>query len=368
MSMLDMQLLHELSQAHGVSGHEDEVIKTIAEHVKAHTPSIHTEADPMMNLFLTYNRPLDEVVSDSEPRIMLDAHSDEVGLMVQSIDEKGLINFIPIGGWIPTTLPAHRVHIKTKTGEYITGIVSSKPPHFLSEAERNAALKMEHLKIDVGASSRDEAVNDFGIDVGQPIVPVSEFDYNAKTGLVRGKAFDNRIGCFCLTELMKKLDGRPLPVEVVGAVAAQEEIGTRGAKVTAERVKPALAIVFEGTPADDTVACREEMQGAIGKGVQIRCRDNSYLANYRLVQYACELAEKEGIAFQKAVRTGGGTNAGPIHLSGQGVPTLVLGVPVRYIHTHNGFLRHADILTAVKLAETVVMNFPAVMAALTVLD
>ena len=137
--------------------------------------------------------------------VMLDGHLDEVGFMVQFIDEKGLIKFLPIGGWIPENIPAQLVVIKNSEGEYVKGVVSTKPPHFMTEAERNQKLGFDDLTIDVGASSREEVINDFKIEIGNPITPFVKFEFNEKNGIMRGKAFDNRLGSACILEIMKEL-------------------------------------------------------------------------------------------------------------------------------------------------------------------
>lgn len=143
-------------------------------------------------------------------------------------------------------------------------------------------------------------------------------------------------------------------VNVVGAFAAQEEVGMRGATVTSQIVKPDLAIVFEGSPSDDFYFGVGQAQGRMKQGVQIRRLDNSYISNIAFIEYAEELAKKHGIKFQEAVRRGGSTNAGKISLTGQAVPVLVLGVPCRYVHSHYNFCAREDLEAATELAACVI--------------
>jgi putative aminopeptidase FrvX len=171
-----------------------------------------------------------------------------------------------------------------------------------------------------------------------------------------GKCFDNRMGCLCILEVMDRLKDEKLNVDLVGAFAAQEEVGTRGAEVTARAAKPDLAIVFEGSPADDIYYDEFTAQGCLKKGTQIRHLDRSMVSNPRFIGYAKDLAKAKGIAYQSAVRAQGGTNAGKIHLSNKGVPTLVLGIPVRYAHTHYGYSAVVDVDATVDLAVEVIRN------------
>ena len=188
------------------------------------------------------------------------------------------------------------------------------------------------------------------------MVPDVTFSYDEEHDLCFGKAFDNRAGCACIIDTMNQLyeDRERLAVNVVGAFAAQEEVGMRGATVTSQVVKPDLAIVFEGSPSDDFYFSTAETQGRMRGGVQIRLMDKSYISNPLFIQYAEEVAKKYGIRYQETVRRGGSTNAGKISLTGKAVPVLVLGVPSRYVHTHYNFCAGADLAAAADLAAEVI--------------
>ncbi len=345
-----IKLLKALSDASGISGFEDDVIEVI----RSVEPDRFTvEEDKMRNAYIRF---ADAELTDNELTIMLDAHSDEVGFIVQSIQNNGLLRFLPVGGWIPANASAQKVRVGTRDGNEISGIISSKPPHFMSEEERQKPPSFDSLFIDVGASSRAEAEETFGIEVGAPVVPDVALEYIEQNDRVIGKAFDNRMGCACVLETMKRLGGAPKGTNVVGAIASQEEVGTRGAVLTARKVKPDVAIVFEGTPADDSFRGEDAAQAVLGKGPQIRHMDKSMITSPRFVKFARAVAKAEKIPFQDAVRKGGGTNGGPIHLSEEGIPTIVLGVPVRYVHTHYGiasvFDYDACVDWAVKIIKT----------------
>ena len=212
------------------------------------------------------------------------------------------------------------------------------------------------MYVDVGASSRQEVLEDYGILPGDPIIPDVTFSYDEKHGICFGKAFDNRAGCACIVETMKELLNDQLNVDVVGAFAAQEEVGMRGATVTSQQVKPDLAIVFEGSPADDYFFAEGLAQGSLKKGVQIRHMDKSYISNVEFIRLAHQVGDLKGIRYQDAVRRGGSTNAGRISLINQAVPVLVLGVPSRYVHSHYNFCAKDDIESAVRMASEVIRS------------
>ncbi len=208
---------------------------------------------------------------------------------------------------------------------------------------------MESILLDAGVCSRKDATELLGLEPGLVAVPDVQFSYNDATGLMLGKAFDCRLGCAGVVEVLRALKDETLCADVTAAFSTQEEVGLRGAKITAERLRPALAICLEGTPADDNFTAPDEAQGALKKGVQIRFRDGSMVAHPGLVAFARRVAEENNIPHQCAVRTGGGTNGGSIHLAPGGVPTLVLGIPVRYAHTHYGYSAAADVDAAIAL-------------------
>lgn len=276
--------------------------------------------------------------------------------MVKAIRPNGLLQIVPLGGWAGITIPAHRVLVKSRRGTLCPGIVASKPPHYLTEAEQSTAPSIKNMSIDVGASSAREVEDFFDIGIGAPVIPDTVFEYNAGNGIMMGKAFDNRAGCACVLQVMEAVFSEELAVTPVGAFAAQEEVGLRGAQITAEAVAPDVALVFEGCPADDTFAEGWAMQTALKKGPMLRHIDGSMITNPRFLRFALDVARENGIPIQEAVRDGSGTNAGAIHLSGKGVPTIVIGLPVRYIHTHYGYAALEDMENCIRLGVQIIKN------------
>ena len=341
--MKHVDMIRDLTNANGISGFEEEVVGVI----KKYAVSEDISVDTMNNVFLTKKQN-----TNDRPVIMIDGHSDEVGFMVQFITANGLLKFIPIGGWQDANIAAQKVRIRNKDGKYIKGVVASVPPHFLSAAQKDAPPKIENMLIDVGATSRDEVINDFGIEVAAPVVPDVEFTIN-DNGIMCAKAFDDRIGAAAVIATMEELADESLDIDLIGTVSTQEEVGLRGAEVTVKTVKPAIAIVYEGTPADDTFTNQYETQAALKKGPQLRHRDGSMITNPKFLAFVRQVAKENNIPFQDAVRSGGGTDGGKIHLVSGAIPTIVIGMPVRYAHTHYGYCANDDFKNSVELGKAI---------------
>lgn len=338
-------LIKELSNAFGASGFEDDVLQIARKQAEAFTDRI--EEDSIRNLYL-YSK---DSGKDDRPILMLDAHSDETSFIIQAIRPNGTLDFLPLGGWVPSTVPAHKVKIKNRDGKLISGVVASVPPHFQTAADKKGELSIDQMVIDVGATSKEEVIRDFRIGIGAPVVPDVTAEFNETNQVFLGKAFDCRIGCAVLLETMRRLnaDGKKLEVSIIGTLSSQEEIGERGAKVAAEHVKPSAAIVFEGAPADDTFMPEYKIQTGLHRGPMLRHMDRSMITNPRFIRFALDTAQELGIPVQEAVRSGGGTNGAMIHVANGGVPTIVISVPVRYTHSHHCYTALDDFEKAVEL-------------------
>lgn len=344
-------MIADFSNARGASGFEDEVLEVARRYA---APYASFQEDSLRNLYFRRREN-----TGGKPVVMLDGHSDEVGFMVHYINPNGTIHFVPLGGWVASNVPAHRVLVRNADGEYIPGVIASKPPHFMSAAERTQAADISQMVIDVGARSAEEVRGEFRIRVGAPVVPDVSFSYQEDRDLMIGKAFDCRLGCAAIVSTLEAVAGRELAVDVVGAMSSQEEVGTRGALVAANTVKPQAAIVFEGCPADDTFLEPAAVQTRIKSGPYLRHIDARMITNPRFQRMALDLGERLGIPVQDGVRTGGSTNGAPIHLSGCGVPCIVMGLPVRYIHTHYGIAAYADYENAIRLTVEILQRLDA---------
>lgn len=337
--MNDIELIERLSQCRGISGFEDEVLTVAREYCKGFATF---GEDSMRNLFIypEYNR-------GNRPVLMLDAHSDEVGFMVQAIRPDGGLRFIPVGGWNEKSLPSSKVQVYTKTG-YISGVIAAMPPHFMSTEQRNAPVTYENLVIDVGATSDREA-REFGVEVGAPVAPLTIFEYDQKHGLLHGKAFDDRMGVAAMLKCLKLLGGAELGVDIVGVISSQEEVGERGITAAMYTVKADAAICFEGCPADDTFSPAYMVQDALRGGVMLRHMDRTVICTPRFTDFARKVASEKGIKVQMAVRSGGGNNGAYIISANGGTPVIVAGIPVRYIHTFNCIAALEDFNSVVSL-------------------
>lgn len=321
-----VKMLRELSDAPGASGFEEEVVKVARRWAE---PIGELQEDFLRNLYIRRKEN-----TGNKPVIMLDAHSDEVGLIVHAIKPNGTLRFLQLGSWNKNALVSSKVLVRNALGEYIPGIIAAKPVHFMSAAEKanQTALDISAMVVDIGATSYEDAVNNFHIRMGEPIVPATKFEYDEKNGLFFGKGFDCRIGCAVMLEALRRLDGKVLPCDVVAVLSTQEELGPRNSKVTVHHINPDIAIVMEGCPADDTFAEGYMIQTALKKGPMFRHMDISAICAPRYQRWALDLAAKKGIPVQESVREGGGNNAASIQTTLVGAPSIVCGIPVRYAH------------------------------------
>ena len=343
-----LTMIQDFSNAFGPSGFEDGTI-AVARHYADGLGTI--EEDCLRNLYIHASGN-----TGDRPIFMLDAHSDEIGFMVHSIKPNGTLRFVALGGWNTSSLPSSKVLVRNKYGELLPGIIAAKPVHFLTAAdkEKGGSPAIQDLVIDVGATSAEEASEYFGIRIGEPVIPDVVFQYDEKRDILMGKAFDCRIGCAALIETMRRLSKENLNVDVVGVLSSQEEVGERGARVAVNHVKPQIALCFEGCPADDTFTETYAIQTALKKGPMLRFMDRSIICSPRYQRFALDLAEEQQIPVQTSVREGGGNNGAMINTSIDGIPVIVAGVPVRYIHSHHGITSGYDFEATVQLACAVV--------------
>ncbi len=331
MNQRSIELLTELTQADGIPGHEEAVRQLFHSHLDGVGD---IQKDRLGSIYCT------KTGNVGKPRILLDSHMDEVGFIVQHVTGAGYVKFLTVGGWWAHTLLAQRVNIWTKQG-VVPGVIGSTPPHLLAAGARDKVMDLKDLYIDIGADSAEQAMEEYGVKPGCPIVPYGPFMPMRNPKLFSAKAFDNRVGVGLVIETLQGLADHPNTV--IGTGSVQEEVGLRGARTVAAAVAPDVAIVLEGPPADDLPgASGDTLQGKLGGGVQIRLFDPSMIANPRLVELTIETTTAHQIPHQLAVRTSGATDAGAIHQIGHGVPSIVLGVPARYVHSHVSIINIDD--------------------------
>ena len=313
-------LLETLSNAFGPSGCEDEVRRLLARALRDKVDDLQTDALGNLIAFKQGTGP--------EPRlkVMVDAHTDEVGLMITRIDKNGMLGFRAVGGIDARLLMAKGVVVGE---ERIPGVIIAPPVHLTEAKQRKQVIPIEQLAIDIGTSSADEAKG--LVKMGDYAAFDTRFQVLSEDGLrtVKGKAFDDRIGCAAAAALAKD----EYAIDLYLSFSAQEEVGLRGARVAAFRIEPDLALALEGTICDDTPK-KEDVSPTteLGKGPAITVMDRSFVADKRLVRLLTEVAEANDLPFQFKQPGLGGTDAGAIHLSKTGVPTAAVSVPCRYIH------------------------------------
>ena len=314
-------LLEELSNAFGPSGCESEVRKVLIPVLRDRVDDLMIDALGNLIAFKRGTAP--------EPRlkVMLDAHTDEVGLMITRLDKNGLLGFRAVGGIDERLLLAKGVLIGERR---LPGVIIAPPVHLSKPEERKKVIPIEQMAIDVGASSRDEAQG--LVQVGDYATFDTRFEVLTRDGLrtVKGKAFDDRIGCAVAAAVVEG----EYEADLYLSFSAQEEVGLRGARVAAFRIEPDLAFALEGTICDDMPKDKDVSPTTeLGKGPAITVMDRSFIADKRLVQLLVDQAQALDIPVQFKQPGMGGTDAGAIHLSRTGVPSVALSVPCRYIHS-----------------------------------
>ena len=351
-----LQMIQELSDAPGASGFEDEVV-AVARRWCA--PIGQMKEDFLRNLYISRKEN-----KGNRPVVMLDAHSDEVGLVVHSIKPNGTLRFLMLGSWNKNALIGTKVLVRNADGDYIPGIIAAKPVHFMTAAEKETAMNdIANMVIDVGATSYADAVENFRVRMGEPVVPDTKFYYDEKRDLMFGKGFDCRMGCAALIEALRRLDGKELPCDVIAVLSTQEELGPRNSKVTVHHIHPDIAIVMEGCPADDTFTEPYAIQTALKCGPMFRHLDVSAICAPRYQRWALDLAAKKGIPVQESVRQGGGNNAASIQTALVGAPSIVCGVPVRYAHAPNCISTWYDFEKSVEMVIALLENITPEMIA-----
>ncbi|GAE32380.1 M42 family metallopeptidase [Halalkalibacter hemicellulosilyticus] len=280
---------------------------------------------------------------ESGPNVMVAGHMDEVGFMVTSISKNGLIRFQTLGGWWSQVLLAQRVQIITAEGPVI-GVIGSTPPHLLDEAQRKKPMAIKHMYIDIGADDQDDAVK-IGIKPGQQIVPVCPFTKMSNPKKLLAKAWDNRYGVGLAIELLKELKDEKIPNILFSGATVQEEVGLRGAATAANMIKPDIFYALDASPANDATGGKDAF-GQLGKGALLRIFDRSMITHSGMREFILDTAESHDIPYQYFISQGG-TDAGRVHVTGEGVPSAVIGICARYIHTSASII-HVDDYAAAK--------------------
>ena len=336
-------LLKKLLDAQGISGYEGEIARIMSAELKKSCDEVHID---------TFGNVIARKGSGKK-KIMLAAHMDEVGLVVKHIDKEGFLSFVKVGGIDDRILVSQRVVVKAKKGDF-PGVIGAKPPHLLKEEEKRQGLKYDSMFIDIGCKSRIDAQK--LLEIGDAVI------FEPQSGdlqgrLCFGKAIDNRLGCFALIKIMEKLK---VNADVYAVATAQEEVGLKGARTSSFKINPDFAIAIDTTVAGDMPQIKEtESALKLGDGVAITILEASgrgVIVSEKIRNMCIEEAKKNKIKYQIDVIDGGMTDGAMIYMNREGIPTGVLAIPSRYIHSPCGVFSVDDIDAAVQLAIKVIVR------------
>jgi putative aminopeptidase FrvX len=343
------KLLKVLTEAHGVPGYES----------------------PIRALVRNYMEGLGEISQDkigslicklegaaAAPKVMLAGHMDEIGFMVRHISKEGFLSFIPLGGWFDQVLLGQRVVIKTRKGD-VVGVIGAKPIHLLPPEERSKPVQKKDMYIDIGASSLEE-VEAAGVRPGDPVVPRADFVVLANPKTYLSKAFDDRVGTALVISTLQALQDKSHPNTLYGVATVMEEVGVRGATTSVRAVDPDVAIILESDIAGDVPGIKEtESAVKLGKGPSVLIFDARMIPNLKLRDLLLGTAEEISVPVQLSSVEGGATDGSVIHLHGTGVPTIVIGVAARHIHSHSAIMHRDDYDSALKLLLALIRKLDA---------
>lgn len=342
------QILEKLTNTPGISGHEEQVRNIIEKEIEPYVDRIQT--DLMGNLICT------KLGNINNPSIMLAAHMDEVGAIVRYIDSDGYIFFNTIGGIFDQTLLNQKMVIHTKKGKYF-GVIGSKPPHVMKDSEYDKVIKKEDMFIDFGATSQGDAEK-MGIEIGNQITFDSQFT-TLNNDIVSGKAFDNRAGCVMLIETIKRMKDVKATVHAVFTV--QEEVGLKGAKTSAYKLNPDFAFATDVTIAGDHPGILlKDSNIKIGLGPAIIVSDGGgrgIIVPKIIIDKIKNVSNEYNIPIQLEASDGGTTDGMAIHLTREGIPTGVISIPTRYIHTPHSVISMKDLETSIVLVTKILESW-----------
>jgi endoglucanase len=336
------KLLKDLLLSDGISGYEENAAKIMTEALSKVCNSV--EIDNLGNVI--------GKAGNGKKKIQIAAHIDEIGMVVKHISEKGFIYFIKIGGINDSILPGKIVKIVNKKGEYITGVIGTKPPHLLSAEESKKPIKYDNMFIDIGLSSREEVLK--VIQIGDQII------FEPSAGVLNGdffygKAADNRISCYAMVKVMEELVKiKNLDAEIYACATAQEEVGLKGGKTSSFKINPDFALVIDTTIAGDMPGIEEKVSALkLGKGVAITIIEASgrgTIVPQKIRNLIISAAAENNIPHQIDIIDGGMTDGALIYANREGILTGILSIPTRYIHAPVSVFNIKDIDSAISLS------------------
>ena len=357
--MSSIELLKRVCNVFGPTGAEEGVAALIKEEIGDVCPE--ARLDKMGNLIAVMR--FGDLSAPDRKRIMISAHMDEVGFMITDVRSNGYLGFDTVGGINTAVMAGRKVTVRTKNGDFISGVIASKAIHHKDKDDRLKALSAEKLYIDIGAKDGDEAAE--YVRIGDFATFDSEFyTFGEGNGMLKARAIDDRMGCAAMIETMRSLKKQPPKgnIDACFCFTVREEIGRSGAKAAAYALRPHLSLVLETTAiADiaDTEAARRVAD--VGGGVVISLMDRSTIYDRDTVRNALAIAEKTGVKAQVKRYVAGGNDAGTIHRVGEGVKVLAMSVPTRYLHSAACVASLADYESQKALTEQIIREHSSII-------
>lgn len=335
---MNIEFLKKLSEADGIASNEEEVRKVMLEELKNYSDKI--QCDGLGSIIFS------KIQDEKAPNIMICAHMDEVGFMIRHIDNLGMIHLIPIGAVKPLAQFTQKVRITTNEGKKIPAIINGTYKDG----------KAEKVYADIGAYTEEEVYN-LGIRVGDMVTYTTEFEEFTLPNRLVGKAFDDRLGCFVMGELLKRIHKQNIKCNVHFAATSSEEVGIRGAKTATQLINPDIVFVIDVACAKNEFVRDYTNKKQIDKGIILIHRDKTLVPNKKMINYILETADKNNIPIQNDMFETGGTDGGEAHLVNEGKPCVVTCIPVRYGHCAFSILSNKDLEYIINLYEQLILNF-----------
>lgn len=332
---MNIDLLRELVEAHGVSGYEDDVRAIVRRELEPLVDEVRT--DRMGNLIATKK-------GNGGPKLMLAAHMDEIGFVVKFIEKGGFLRLKTLGGWDPRQMNSQRVLVKTEGGPlYGVLMYGTKPKHLLSDAEQKDGQQHASFFVDLGLKE-DEVKK--RVRLGDPVTMDRPLLQNGE--LLTSKAMDDRVSVYVMIEAIRAAGAHG--AEVFAVATVQEEVGLRGASAAGSALAPDVCVAVDITLANDIPGVPEQdVTTTLGEGAAIKILDSSLICHPKVVAHFRKLAETHGIPHQMEVLSAGGTDAGAVQTLHGGVPAFTLSIPTRYVHTVNETVHPTDVQACVDL-------------------
>lgn len=336
-----MELLKKLTAATGISGREDDVRSLISREMKPLVDDVKTD---VMGNVIGHRK------GKTSTRLVLAAHMDEIGFMVNHVDDKGFLRIIPVGGFDPRTLMAQKVVVHGKKD--LNGVIGSKPIHVLSEEEKKKVLKVEDYFVDLGLP---------GDQVKKLVSPGDAVtwhrDFTEVGNCIASKAFDDRVGVYVMIEALRKVKGKPLNVELYAVATVQEEVGVRGATTSAIGLDPDIGIAVDITLANDVPGASEHEQVTrLGEGAAVKIMDSYSISNPKLVDHLKRIAKQKKIKMQMEILPRGGTDAGALQRAKGKAAVVTISIPTRYAHSTVETCNKGDIQSCIDLLAAYILD------------